>query len=497
MKIMKIKGRAGKKGGGAMKVLTMVFVVLSVAILCVDSSYAARGGNGKGKSKDKSVSQQKDKSTGQEKRAYASEKSRNDASQRKNKPGGENPGNSGVKDEKLTKINNERDPERLRGKSGEAKDKKGDLFAALDKARWAHNPHDTRGQGNMGKPDMLDPFGHDKDSDRKEIYGNNGRPIRTKDKDRQEAIEVPILEDTELPAEGTELPVAEELPVLDASIDFSSIDSMEWLVNWYESVVRSYYTNDSIAERYTYEQWDSMWYNHFFPSGDRTSTGIRLNNIGDTSERYHYDINLNNFEGDSVVVTTTMKLSEGYTGYTWYRDENGSYKYEITEHQAGEVVYEQSADMGIDSATGAVAVGIAATDDLIDYSSNEIYVDMEVTVTDPTTGATYTQTYDKSLYLYRCPYGKVTSSKTSEPIVGAKVTAYFEDGAIVSLDKATNSNATNPQVTDATGRYGFKLETNRKYYMVVSADGYEDYKSPVFTEKWHVLREDISLTQVD
>ena len=30
----------------------------------------------------------------------------------------------------------------------------------------------------MGKVDMLDPFGHDKDSDRKELYGNNGRVIR-------------------------------------------------------------------------------------------------------------------------------------------------------------------------------------------------------------------------------------------------------------------------------------------------------------------------------
>lgn len=46
-------------------------------------------------------------------------------------------------------------------------------------AKWSHNPNDDRGQGNMGKVDMLDPFGHDKDSDRKELYGNRGRVLRT------------------------------------------------------------------------------------------------------------------------------------------------------------------------------------------------------------------------------------------------------------------------------------------------------------------------------
>ena len=30
----------------------------------------------------------------------------------------------------------------------------------------------------MKRPDMLSPFGHDKDSDRKELYGNRGRVIR-------------------------------------------------------------------------------------------------------------------------------------------------------------------------------------------------------------------------------------------------------------------------------------------------------------------------------
>jgi|GEM_PF-2193787 len=48
----------------------------------------------------------------------------------------------------------------------------------LEHARWAYNPNDTRGQGNMGRVDMMDPYGHDKDSDRLELYGNRGRVIR-------------------------------------------------------------------------------------------------------------------------------------------------------------------------------------------------------------------------------------------------------------------------------------------------------------------------------
>jgi len=47
----------------------------------------------------------------------------------------------------------------------------------LENARWSYNPKDERGQGNMSIREMLSPFGHDKDSDRKELYGNNGRIV--------------------------------------------------------------------------------------------------------------------------------------------------------------------------------------------------------------------------------------------------------------------------------------------------------------------------------
>jgi len=70
-------------------------------------------------------------------------------------------------------------PERLTEKENE-KTLRGveQALKKLEHARWAYNPNDDRGQGNMGKVNMLDPYGHDKDSNRKELYGNRGRVIR-------------------------------------------------------------------------------------------------------------------------------------------------------------------------------------------------------------------------------------------------------------------------------------------------------------------------------
>jgi len=98
--------------------------------------------------------------------------------------------------------------------------------------------------------------------------------------------------------------------------------------------------------------------------------------------------------------------------------------------------------------------------------------------------------------MYRDPYGNVEDVVTGQAVVGAKITVFTENGSIVALDKASNPTASNPQVTDATGRFGFNLRTDRKYYMVASSEGYEDYQSPVFTEQWHIIREDIKMVPV-
>ena len=63
---------------------------------------------------------------------------------------------------------------------------------------------------------MQDPFGHDKDSDRKELYGNNGRPIHVKDKgDESQEEESPVEESPAEEPPVEELPVEELLPTED------------------------------------------------------------------------------------------------------------------------------------------------------------------------------------------------------------------------------------------------------------------------------------------
>jgi hypothetical protein len=75
-----------------------------------------------------------------------------------------------------------------------------------ERSRWWYNPNDDRGQGNMGNVTMLDPYGHDKTSDRKALYGNNGRVIRT-----EPAPEPP----PELPPDPTPDPPPEPEPTPD------------------------------------------------------------------------------------------------------------------------------------------------------------------------------------------------------------------------------------------------------------------------------------------
>lgn len=396
-----------------------------------------------------------------------------------------------------------------------------DLVEALNRARWSYNPHDTRGQGNMGKPDMLDPFGHDKDSDRKELYGNNGRPIRVNEEGEElqdgaeepAQAEAPAAEDAaEVPEIVEGLPAEEEVlveePVLEEplsedllalagttlNIDFSLLgaDQEVWLADWFQRTLDWYYTSGSFQASYTYEQWYSMWEHHFYPGGTGDSvTGIRIG----YNDELDYTISADGWSGDSLEVTTTLVASEDYTVYDFvYNAETGTWTVQLVTISAGDVLSETTQTVVLDPETGSYIVAAETDDEGIPSQQNIAYfVDMEVTVTDTTTGTTATTTYDQSLYLYRCPYGKITDNRSGQAIVGAKVTVHFEDGSIVALDKASNPTASNPQVTDATGRFGFKLQTNRKYYMTAKAEGYEDYKSPVFTEQWHVLREDIQM----
>ncbi len=81
----------------------------------------------------------------------------------------------------------------------------------LNKARCNYNPNDIRGQGNMGRVNMLDPYGHDKDSDRMELYGNRGRVLKEsipKPEPVPEPIPEPVPEPEPIPE-----PVPEPEPI--------------------------------------------------------------------------------------------------------------------------------------------------------------------------------------------------------------------------------------------------------------------------------------------
>ena len=91
------------------------------------------------------------------------------------------------------------------------------------------------------------------------------------------------------------------------------------------------------------------------------------------------------------------------------------------------------------------------------------------------------------------PYGIVYDKTMGTPIAGAVVTIHNADGSIAVLDKAANPNVSNPQTTDATGRYNANLAIGKKYYLSVKVDGYEAYQSPLFSERSHIVREDVAL----
>jgi len=82
----------------------------------------------------------------------------------------------------------------------------------LDHSRWAYNPQDTRGQGNMARVIMLAPYGHDKDPTRKALYGNNGRVIHPVEP-APEPVPEPTPEPTPTPAPTpTPEPIPEPTP---------------------------------------------------------------------------------------------------------------------------------------------------------------------------------------------------------------------------------------------------------------------------------------------
>jgi len=200
------------------------------------------------------------------------------------------------------------------------------------------------------------------------------------------------------------------------------------------------------------------------------------------------------FEGTSLLVTTTLTSLNDYESGIWVWDPvTRTGKVVYVSYDAGEMVMTQTQEVTIGE-DSAYSFTYDPPADLVGWSGG--YFEMAVTVTEPISGVSYTITYDRDIYLYRCPYGIVYDQTTGRPIVGATVTIHNADSSLVVLDQASNPNVSNPQTTDATGRYNAKLAIGKKYYLTVKAPGYEEYRSPLFSERWHIVREDVGLTPV-
>lgn len=389
--------------------------------------------------------------------------------------------------------------DRVRSRNSRAEE----LISSLERARWSQNPHDKRGQGNKGKPNMKDPFGHDKDSDREKW--ERGRPDLKKSKKGDSSDEA--TQSTEdVPAEE-ELPVLteEELAIVgefasldlqrDASFEFQIEDSLviiyQKIIDYYSSLIES---GVLLQEQVSYYQDRISSYTRAITL-QQSKNYITVGLVGDNTIGYSLDLTTEEHFGDSTfLIETTLVLQMDFISYEYTWDSRtGTWNIEGTQYYAGDEIVIQTEEVTITGEDATYEFSYDPDVDLIDgYTGG--YFDMITTITDTQTETKVTQTSDKSLYIYRDPYGNVQDSVTGQAIIGAKITIHNSDGSIVTLDKASNPNAYNPQVTDATGRFAFNLRTDRKYYMVVSAPGYEQYRSTVFTEKWHVIREDIKLT---
>lgn len=343
----------------------------------------------------------------------------------------------------------------------------------MEKARWDYNPHDTRGQGNMGKVDMRSPYGFDKNSGRE--GSERGRPIR----------EEPTLN------------LAELVTVSFQVIDFQLLYLQSWL-KWAQTLYNTYTSLAQYNSRYasyaTYYATQITYYQNLIaayqpPPYDRVVVNSNMS--------LNYTLNLGTqegFEGTSLLVSTTLTSINDYNAGTWvYDSATRTWKIVYVTYDAGETVMTQTQEvtMGEDS---TYSFSYDPPDSLVGWSGG--YFEMAVTVTEPVSGASYTIPYDRDLYLYRCPYGIVYDKTTGKPIVGATVAVHNANGSLVLLDKASNPNVSNPQVTDATGRYNAKLAIGKKYYLTVKAPGYAEYNSPLFSERWHIVREDVGLTPV-
>ncbi|TGE40182.1 cell wall-binding protein [Desulfosporosinus fructosivorans] len=107
------------------------------------------------------------------------------------------------------------------------------------------------------------------------------------------------------------------------------------------------------------------------------------------------------------------------------------------------------------------------------------------------------------------PYGVIIDAATGKPIAEANVTLYYANTERNKTDGKTPdtvvplpgingfkpNNNLNPQLSDASGAYGFMVFPTTDYYIVATKNGYNNYTSPTISVEQDIVKWDFRMNQ--
>lgn len=107
------------------------------------------------------------------------------------------------------------------------------------------------------------------------------------------------------------------------------------------------------------------------------------------------------------------------------------------------------------------------------------------------------------------PYGTITDAISNQVISGAQVTLYYADttrnknhpsrtpntGVVLPVINGfdPNNNASPGQISDSSGFYAYMVYPQADYYLVVSKNGYETYRSSTIPVEFDIVKHDVKL----
>lgn len=227
-----------------------------------------------------------------------------------------------------------------------------------ENAKWSQNPNDERGQGNMGKPRMRDPYGFDKDSDREK--NERGRPI------------------------------------IEASLNLEEITNMEFNVtDWHLMQLQAQleYWKEMLEQNPTnaFYAFRVSLFEGLIDNYVATSISTRVATNQEHTIDYTLTFEGEGLEGKTLIVTTTLTSIENYND-----------AFQAVHYDAGEIVFEQSKEVILEADNATTFVySYDPPNDLSGWGG--LLVELTVSVTNPLNDESYVMTYDRPLLLYRGP----------------------------------------------------------------------------------------------